>query len=368
MDAQGALAGLKVIEFVGLGPAPFGAMLLADLGATVVGILRPGVERPALTENRDLISLDLRDPESLAAVRELIDEADVLIEGFRPGAMERLGIGPEVLCLHNERLIYSRMTGWGQAGPRSHTAGHDLTYIAITGALHLATRDQGLPTPPANLLGDFGAGGFYLVTAVLAAVIERGRTGRGQVLDIGIVDATTYLTSMIHEYRADGRWSDDAGTNRLDTGAPYYDVYPCSDGKFVAVAALEDAFFLELLHVLQIDPDLGYDRLDPANWAHLRTLLGNVFRQRTRDEWSRIARDSDACIAPVLNLGEAPRDDHLVSREVLVERSSTAGWRPRLPLGYAEAAKDIASVLTSWTTLTPQARALLTSLETVRSR
>jgi alpha-methylacyl-CoA racemase len=334
-------------------------MLLADLGAHVIGVLRPGVDPPAMTHNRALVRLDLRDGSALAAVRELVSDADILIEGFRPGVMERLTLGPEHLVPHNERLIYARMTGWGQTGPRAHTAGHDLTYIAVTGALHLGTRAGGLPTPTANLLGDFAGGGFYLVTAILAALHERHRTGRGRVLDIGIVDGVTYLTAMLHEYRATGRWTDAPGANRLDTGAPYYDVYECADGRHLAIGALEEPFFQAMLRVLGIDPDLGFDRLDPENWPRLRSMMSEAVKRRTRDEWASLAADSDACMAPVLDLGEASGEAHVRARAVLAPRPDGVGFRPVLPIGHSAAGATVAETLRCWTSLSEGGRALL---------
>jgi alpha-methylacyl-CoA racemase len=312
-----------------------------------------------MTRNRPFVELDLKDPTDLSVAQELVAGADILVEGFRPGVMERLGLGPEQAEALNPRVIYARMTGWGQTGPRSHTAGHDLTYIAVTGALHVATRAGGTPTPPANLLGDFGGGGFYLATAVLAAVVARQRTGRGIVLDVGVMDGTTYLTSMLHEYRAEGRWSDTPASNRLDTGAPYYDVYPCADGRFVAVGALEEPFFRELLTLLGIDRDLGFDRLDPAEWPRLRTLLAEAILARTRDEWSRLAAGTDACVAPVLDLGEAAYEEHMASRQVLRPRPDSAGWTPVLPVGHLSGADDLKAVLQRWGDLSERAQAQL---------
>ncbi|MFW0786964.1 CaiB/BaiF CoA-transferase family protein [Gordonia sp. CPCC 206044] len=346
MSAQ-PLRGLRVVEMLGLGPAPFACMLLADLGAEVVPVCRPGAPNPALVRNRNPLELDLKDPRSRARVRELIEAADVVVEGFRPGVMERLGLGPDDVHAEESGLVYARMTGWGQTGPLADTAGHDLTYIAVTGALHLATRAGTAPVPPANLLGDFGGGAMYLVTSVLAALHERERTGRGAVLDIAIVDGTTYLTSMQHEYRARGTWSDEPGTNRLDTGAPYYDVYVCADGKYVAVAALEPLFFEALLEVLDLDPELAHGREDPENWPMLRRVIGDTIGRRSRDEWARRAQQTDACLAPVLDLSEAPAHPHIAHREVLVATSEGA-WTPRIPLGFSKSGADTVAVADRW--------------------
>ncbi|MEE4023340.1 CaiB/BaiF CoA-transferase family protein [Gordonia sp. PKS22-38] len=346
--AAGPLSGLRVVEFLGLGPAPFGCMLLADFGAEIVSLRRPGSALPALVRNRDTVEVDLKDEDAREWVRDIIASADVLVEGYRPGVMERLGLGPDDVHAHESGLIYARMTGWGQTGPLAHTAGHDLNYIAVTGALHLATRAGETPVPPANLLGDFGGGAMYLVTSILAALHARGRTGQGAVLDVAIVDGTTYLTSMQHEYRADGRWSDAAGTNRLDTGAPYYDVYPCADGRFVAIGALEEPFFLALLDVLDLDPALAEGRENPAKWPRLRAAIGAAVRTRTRDEWARRAECSDACLSPVLDLSEAPRHSQVADRDVLLAADGAGHWTPRLPGGYAETPPRVSDLLQSW--------------------
>jgi alpha-methylacyl-CoA racemase len=323
-------------------------MLLADLGAEVVSLRRPGSELPALVRNRSTMEVDLKDPGSLRLVRELVDAADVLVEGFRPGVMERLGLGPDELSAVNERLVYARMTGWGQTGPLASTAGHDINYIALSGALHSATRQGSTPMPPANLLGDFGGGAMYLVTAILAAIYERGRTGCGSVLDIGILDGTTYLTSMLQEYRSTGRWSDEPGTNRLDTGAPYYDVYPCADGKFVAIGALEDPFFAILLDVLELEAESADGRHDPASWPVLRERIAAAVLTRTRDEWAELAGPTDACLTPVLGLAEAPGHPQVHDRGILVENSH-GGWTPRLPIGFREDEIPSQELVNSWT-------------------
>ncbi|UVF76740.1 CaiB/BaiF CoA transferase family protein [Gordonia mangrovi] len=345
--ATGPLTGLRVVEFVGLGPAPFGCMLLADLGAEVIALRRPGSSVPALVRNRETLEVDLKDADVRTRVRALIAAADVVVEGFRPGVMERLGLGPDDVRACETGLIYARMTGWGQTGPLAHTAGHDLNYIAVTGALHLATRAGGVPVPPANLLGDFGGGAMYLATSVLAALHDRGRTGEGAVLDVSIIDGTTYLTSMQHEYRSRGTWSDVAGTNRLDTGAPYYDVYACADGRFVAVGALEEPFFVALLEVLDLDPGLAVGREDPANWPALREAIGDALRTRTRDEWARLAASTDACLSPVLDLSEAAQHPQVAQRQVLVAGDAEQ-WTPRLPNGFVAQPTHVDDLLQRW--------------------
>ncbi len=342
------LEGVRIVEFTGLGPAPFGVQLLTDLGAEVVAIRRPGQARPALSGNRPAVELDLRDEGDRLAAADLVRSAHVLVEGFRPGVMERLGLGPDVVMASNPSLVYARMTGWGQTGPRAHTAGHDLTYIAVTGALHLGTRAGGLPTPSANLLGDFGAGGMYLALGIAAALVETRTSGTGRVLDVAIVDGTVYLTGMLHEYRAQGRWSDQPGTNRLDTGAPYYDVYPCAEGGFVAVGALEEPFFVDLLDLLGLDPDLRHGREDPVNWPRLRTRIAAALMTRTRAEWAALALNRDACVAPVLDLSEVHTDPQVAARGTLPQRADGLGWRPRVPWGEVESAPELSGLLERW--------------------
>ncbi|MBP2367719.1 CaiB/BaiF CoA transferase family protein [Pseudonocardia parietis] len=329
MASEPPLAGVRVVEFLGIGPAPFASMMLADLGAEVLAVARPGTPRPAMADNRPVLELDLKSTDGAALAHRLAEAADVLVEGFRPGVLERAGLGPETLLEHNPRLVYARMTGWGQHGPLAPRAGHDLNYIALTGALHHASRDGAAPTPSANLLGDFGAGGMYLVTSVLAALLRRERTGRGETLDVAIVDGTTYLTAMLHEYRRRGTWSDVAGTNRLDTGAPFYDVYDCADGRHVAIGALEPQFFAELVTLLGLDAGWPARRDDPQTWPELRREIAAAVRTRTRDEWAAAATGTDACLSPVLDLAEAAGHPHLRARGVLAPQA--AGWRPELP-------------------------------------
>jgi alpha-methylacyl-CoA racemase len=342
------LQGVRIVEFGGLGPAPFAMMLLADLGAEVVTVRRPGLVNTAMTRNRPAVELDLRDEVDRALAQGLVKAADVVVEAFRPGVMERLGLGPNEVAELNPRVVYARMTGWGQTGPRAQTAGHDLTYIAVTGALHLATRRQGVPVPPANLLGDFGGGGMLLCLTIASALIERSRTGRGRVLDVAIVDGTNYLTSMLHEYRAAGSWVDTPASNRLDTGAPYYDVYPCADGRFVAIGALEDPFFADLVELLGIEDEINYNRLEPQHWPRLRATIATAVARRSRDEWAHLAFHRDACLAPVLNLAEASAEYQLQERGVLVERDDRRGWTPRLPWGFVPESPPLEAVLSGW--------------------
>jgi alpha-methylacyl-CoA racemase len=330
--ASGPLAGIRVVELAGIGPGPFAAMLLADLGADVIRIDRPGpgtlpfelpVEADLLRRGRPSVALNLKHPEAVASVLDLVAAADVLLEGYRPGVAERLGVGPEQCLERNPRLVYGRMTGWGQGGPLAQTAGHDNGYVAITGALSAIGRAGGPPQVPVNLLGDFGGGAMYLVVGVLAALLESRLSGRGQVVDAAIVDGTAHLASMLVGMVGGGMWSTERGTNLLDTGAPFYDVYETSDGEWMAVGALEEPFWRELLDRLGLTGE-GCDpvpnRADPRQWPALRELLRATFRTRTRDEWTAVFEGSDACVAPILSLTEAPQHPHLAARGTYTER------------------------------------------------
>jgi len=317
---HGPLAGVRVLELAGIGPAPFCAMMLADAGATVLRIDRPAgrlrPEQELLNRGRRSAVLDLKHPRAVDALLRLIDAADVLLEGFRPGVTERLGAGPDVCLGRNPRLIYARMTGWGQDGPLSATAGHDIGYIARTGALHALGRAGGPPSFPANLLGDFGGGGMLMAYGICAALVERASSGRGQVVDAAIVDGVASLLAMPLMLMAQGLWRDERGVNLLDGGVPWYDVYQTADAKWMAVGALEPRFYTALLSGLGLT-DLP-DRADPRNWPELRARLSARFAERTRDEWADVFAGSDACVEPVLSLAEAARDPHLVARQTYV--------------------------------------------------
>ncbi|WP_062560694.1 CaiB/BaiF CoA transferase family protein [Paracoccus aminovorans] len=315
---SGALSSLRIVEIAGLGPTPFSAMWLADHGARVLRITRPGLrhifglERDVLDRGRDWLELDLKSPDGRAAAHALIAGADAVIEGMRPGVMERLGLGPGDFP-DNPRLVYGRMTGWGQAGPLAHSAGHDLTYIAITGALH-AIGPAAHPVPPLNLVGDFAAGSMYLVAGMLAAILSARETGRGQVVDAAISDGVAHLMAMISGMRAAGIWQDARQANLLDGGAPYYGCYACACGGFLAIGAIEPQFWAELLRRLELDPAVLPDRADPAQWPALRAALAARIATRSRDDWAAVLEGSDACAAPVLSLDEAPRHPHNVAR------------------------------------------------------
>ena len=315
----GPLAGIRVIELGGIGPTPFACMQLADLGADVVRIDRPDDwvdERSPLRRGKRSILLDLKQPESIEVVLALVESSDVLVEGFRPGVAERLGLGPDACMARNERLVYGRLTGWGQTG--SSTAGHDISYIAMTGALHAIGREGQPPGVPLCLLGDLAGGAMYLVTGVLAAVIESRTSGRGQVVDASIVDGVAALMAPIYGMAAAGQWRDERGVNELDTGRPWYDVYRTADDKWLAVGALEDRFYAELLRILGIDAVDG-DRSDPAGWPALRRRIAGVIATRERDEWAAIFSRSDACVAPVLSMAEAAAARENTRRDVFVD-------------------------------------------------
>ncbi|WP_199262048.1 CaiB/BaiF CoA transferase family protein [Paracoccus binzhouensis] len=317
---SGALSGLRIVEIAGLGPTPFAAMWFADHGAQVLRIARPGarhifgLERDVLDRGRDWLELDLKSPAGRDLARDLILRADALIEGMRPGVMERLGLGPGDFPA-NPRLVYGRMTGWGQAGPLAHSAGHDLTYIAITGALH-AIGPAAHPVPPLNLVGDFAAGSMHLVAGMLAAVLSARETGEGQVVDAAISDGVAHLMAMISGMRAAGIWQDARQANLLDGGAPYYACYPCACGGFLAIAAIEPQFWAELIRRLGLSAEDLPDRADPANWPALRALLAARIATRSRDDWAAALEGTDACAAPVLSIDEAPQHPHNRARAV----------------------------------------------------
>src|SRR4051812_48264516 len=340
---MGPLQGLRVVELAGIGPGPFAAMLLADLGADVVRIDRPGAvpmvgstETDLLARGRRSVAVDLKHPAGAATVLALADRADVLLEGFRPGVAERLGLGRDVCLARNPRLVYGRMTGWGQDGPLASTAGHDVGYIAVTGALHAIGRAGGPPQVPVNLLGDFGGGALYLVVGVLAALWDTPADGRGQVVDAAIVDGTAHLSTMLLGMLAGGLWEDRRGVNLLDTGVPWYDVYETADGGHMAVGALEPQFYAQLLDRLGLT-DVGPPRDDAGR---LRALLTETFRSRTRDEWTAVFEGSDACVAPVLSYTEAREHPHLKARGTYVESHGVVQPAPAPRFSRTPAALD----------------------------
>jgi alpha-methylacyl-CoA racemase len=326
---MGPLAGVRVIEIAGIGPGPFAAMMLADMGADVIRVDRAASvyggdrsNRPkdVMNRGRRSIAVDLKNPDGVETVLAMVEHADALIEGFRPGVTERLGIGPDDCLARNSRLVYGRMTGWGQDGPMAPMAGHDINYIAIGGALGAIGRSDERPQPPLNLVGDFGGGGMLLAFGIACGIIEARTSGAGQVIDAAMVDGTAVLTTFMHGMMAMGAWTDERGVNLLDTGAHFYEVYECADGKFLSVGAIEPQFYAELLTRtgLSDDPDFAKQN-DRSMWPALKERLAVVIRAKTRDEWAEIFDGTDACVAPVLSLGEATTHSHTVARSTFVE-------------------------------------------------
>lgn len=318
---NGPLAGLRVVEFSGLGPGPLAGQLLADLGADVVTIDRASCAAPDPSNvnrrNKRSVALDLRRPEGIEAALRLIDHADVLIEGFRPGVMERLGLGPEVCRARHPRLVYGRMTGWGQTGPLAQTAGHDLNYLALTGALAAIGPADGPPLPPLNLVADFGGGAMFLVFGVLSALFERSRSGLGQVIDAAMVDGVPAMMGLLYGLLARGQWSEQRGANLLDGGAPFYACYATLDGRHMALGAIEPPFFADFLARAGLPAEWAAAQADPARWPALRQAIAEVFAQRTQAHWCGVFDGSDACVAPVLAFSEAAAHAHLAARHTL---------------------------------------------------
>jgi len=326
--STGPLAGIKVVEIAGIGPGPFCAMMLADMGAEVLRVDRTAEadigfagdpRKSLLNRGRRSVAVDLKNAAGIGAVKRLVAGADALIEGFRPGVMERLGLGPDECLAANPRLVYGRMTGWGQDGPIAHAAGHDINYIALSGVLHAIGRHGGPPVPPLNLVGDFGGGGMYLAFGVACALLEAGRSGRGQVVDASMVDGSASLSTAIFGLRAMGIWSEERGDNLLDSGAPWYDVYEAKDGKYVAIGSLERRFYGELMRLTGLAADNPPTQWDRTQWPELRARLATVFKAKTRDEWCAIMEGSDVCFAPVLSYTEALQHPHNRARGTFVE-------------------------------------------------
>ena len=325
---MGVLSGYKVIEFAGIGPAPMCAMLLSDMGAEVLRIDRAedanlGIPTDSkysvLNRGRRSVAVDLKRKEGMAVALKLIERADALIEGFRPGVMERLELGPEQCLARNPRLVYGRMTGWGQDGPLAQAAGHDINYIALIGALHSIGRKGEAPVPPLNLVGDFGGGGVYLALGVVAGLLEAQKSGKGQVIDVAMIDGAASLMAAIYGLRAAGVWSDKRGENILDTGAHYYNVYETRDGKYVAIGSIEPKFYAELLRLTGLESERLPRQNDRSTWPALQERLTAIFRTKTRDEWCRLMEGSEVCFAPVLSMQEAPSHPHNRERGTFVE-------------------------------------------------
>lgn len=325
---SGPLTGLKIIEFAGLGPAPFAAMMLADMGADVLRIDRLNQlsvihpQNPAtdiLNRNRRSIKLDLKHPQAVEIALQLIERADILLEGFRPGVMERLGVGPEICQARNDGLIYGRMTGWGQTGDLADKAGHDINYIAMTGVLDGIGSAEAGPVLPLNLIGDFGGGGMLLAFGVLCALHERQSSGKGQVVDAAIVDGSSLLMSMIYGFRADGAWNLERGTNLLDGGAPFYQVYECRDGQHISIGALEPKFYAALLKILGLSEEALPAQMDRSGWPRLKRRFAEIFKTKSRAEWADLMAAEDVCFAPVLTMDEAAHHPHLNARNTFTQ-------------------------------------------------
>lgn len=324
---KGPLSGLRIIEFEGIGPGPFAGMMLADHGAEVIRIARPGKTRlggidrtDILARSRKVIAVDIKAPEGVAVVRDLCTRADGIIEGFRPGVMERLGLGPDVLIADNPRLVYGRVTGWGQEGPLAQAAGHDINYIAVSGVLHTVGRAGERPVPPVNYVGDFGGGAMMLAFGMAAALLHVARGGSGQVIDAAMTDGSALLSAMMWQMRGAGVWRDERGANWIDGGTHFYDSYACADGKYVAVGAIEPQFYAMLRAKLGLGDDPDFDaQMNPAAWGALKAKLAAIFATRTRDQWCALLEGSDACVSPVLSLAEAPEHPHNKARGSFIQ-------------------------------------------------
>lgn len=332
---SGPLKGLKVVEMAGLGPAPFAGMMLADLGAEVIvvdriasGKAEPEQVRTQIARRgKKSISLDLKKPEAIEVVLKLLEQADVLLEGFRPGVMERIGLGPEVCLARRPSLVYGRMTGWGQDGPMAQAAGHDINYIALTGALHaIGTADR--PVAPLNVVGDFGGGGMLLVVGVMSGVFHARTTGKGQVVDAAMTDGSALLMGMMYGLKAAGQWTNDREANMLDGGAHFYGTYQCADGKWVAIGSIEPQFYALLAEKTGIELDPPARQMDRSTWPAMKHKLASVFKTRTRQEWCELMETRDVCFAPVLDLDEAPRHPHNIHRQTFIERAGVTQPAP----------------------------------------
>lgn len=363
---MGPLAGVKIVELGGIGPAPFCCMLLADMGAEIIRIDRivpsdSGIPMDKrfnlLHRGRRSIAMDLKHPEAVAAVKRLVADADALIEGFRPGAAERLGLGPEACAEVNPRLVYGRMTGYGQDGPLAQAPGHDINYIALSGVLHSIGDPGGAPTPPLNLVGDMGGGALYLALGVVAAILEARTSGEGQVVDAAMTDGSASLMALMYGLRAAGKFKDERGANRLDGGAPWYSVYRAKDGGYVALGSNEARFYAETLELLGLRDAGLSDQHDEAGWPEMRAKFAAAFATRTRDEWCALAEGREICLAPVLSLGEAPRHPHNAARGTFVEIDGVVQPAPAprfsrtpgaIPCGPADVGEHSREILADW--------------------
>lgn len=365
----GPLHGLKVVEMVGLGPSPFCAMLFADMGAEVIRIDRskvtddnstampPESRFDVTSRGRRSLAIDLKKPHAAETVLQLIDRADVVIEGFRPGVMERLGLGPDVCLARNPKLVFGRMTGWGQHGPLAHAAGHDINYIALSGALHAIGRPEEPPIVPLNYVGDFGGGAMFLAFGVLCALLEAKKSGQGQVVDAAMTDGSALLSAMMYGFKAAGSWSNQRGENLLDGGAPFYDTYTCADGKYVSIGAIEPQFYSLLMQLCGIEDPAFETQMDTHCWPMLKYRLADAFRMKTRDEWRALLEGTDVCFAPVLNWDEAPEHPHNRARETFITIDGViqpapaprfSRTRPQVPDAPATAGAHSEAILQDW--------------------
>lgn len=365
----GPLSGMRVVEMVGLGPCPFAAMMLADMGAEVIRIDRkgaPGEDNPypvlgtrhdVMARGRRSLALDLKKPAGRLAALRLVEGADALIEGFRPGVMERLGLGPDTCLERNPKLVYGRVTGWGQNGPLAQAAGHDINYVALSGMLHAMGRADGPPTPPLNLVGDFGGGGMMLAFGVVCAVLEARQSGQGQVVDAAMTDGSALLGSMLYGLRGFGAWSDKREANLLDGGAPFYDSYACADGKFIAIGAIEPQFFARLLSLAGLNDAAFTKRWNKVHWPDLKQRFAALFATRTREEWCRLLEGTDVCFAPVLDMAEAPRHRHNAARRTFVNIDGVtqpapaprfSRSAPPTPMAPSAPGEDSEAILADW--------------------
>jgi alpha-methylacyl-CoA racemase len=354
--ASGPLAGVRIVEFAGIGPGPFACMMLADMGAEVITLDRVGARKNLKSiagRGRKVVELDLKDKASIAQALDLLANADALVEGFRPGVMERLGLGPEMVLARNPRLVYGRMTGWGQEGPLAQAAGHDINYISVTGAL-AAIGPKERPVPPLNLVGDFGGGALYLVVGVLAALLEAKKSGKGQVVDTAMCDGAASLMSMFFDMAAAGRWTDQRENNFLDGGAHFYGVYECACGQFVSIGSIEPQFYALLRERAGLSETCFDAQMDRDGWPALKQKLVEVFKTKSRDEWCKIMEGTDICFAPILTMQEAPHHPHMAARETFVTRHGVIQPAPaprfsRTPSAIRDAAKaDIGELTREW--------------------
>lgn len=343
------LKGVRVIEMAGIGPGPFAGMWLADQGAEVIRVERPGgtpgAERDVLLRGRRVVQVNLKAPEGVALVKDLVASADAILEGFRPGVMERLGLGPDALLAVNDKLVYGRMTGWGQSGPWAPTAGHDMNYIALTGALHAIGRAGERPVPPLNLVGDFGGGAMFLVAGMLAALLAVKNGAKGRVVDAAMVDGAALLMAMMYSFKGMGLWRDAAGYNLLDGGAHFYDTYECADGKWLSVAPIEPQFYAEFRRLTGLDADPVLDtQMDAKGWPALKERVAAALKTRTRDEWMAVFEGTDACVAPVLSMTEAPAHPHMAARGVFAENGGV--MQPNPAPRYGDGAPETPPMMT----------------------